>query len=115
MDGKLAIIGCGSWGENLVWNFCRILGAERVICCDESQQVLNSLIEAYPGLGATTNVDCVWEDSSVAAVAVATPVATHYSLTRRALLAGLHVFVEEPMTTNTDDETTDKNTNSLFR
>jgi len=101
MNGKLAVIGCGNWGKNLVRIFCQLLGAEQVICCDPRNELVQSLTEAYPGVGTTTNVDHIWEDSSVMAVAIATPVLTHYPLAQRALLTGLHAFVEKPMTTNT--------------
>ena len=100
MNGKLAVIGCGNWGKNLVRNFCQLLGPEKVMCCDQRQQVIKGLTEVYPGLRTTTDVEHIWEDASVTAAAIATPALTHFSLAQRALMSGTHVFVEKPLTTN---------------
>ena len=101
MKGKLAVVGCGNWGKNLVRNFCQLLGAERVICCDQRPDVLERLTAEYPGVVTATDVGAIWKDRSIAAVAIATPALTHYSLAREALLAEKDVFVEKPLATST--------------
>ena len=100
MNGKLAVVGCGNWGKNLVRNFCQILGPDRVTCCDQREEVLQRVAAEYPGIGTLTDVGPIWSDSAVTCVAIATPALTHYSLAKEALLAGKHVFVEKPLTTS---------------
>ena len=100
MNGKLVIVGCGNWGKNLVRNFCQILGPEQVIYCDQSQEVVQEFTAKYPGVGTVTDVGRILEDTSVSAAVIATPVPTHYQLTRQALLNGKHVLVEKPLATN---------------
>lgn len=99
MNGKLAIIGCGNWGQNLVRNFYNLLGPGQVICCDQRQEVLQGLKAKYPGVTTATDVRLICEDPSVSALVIATPVLTHYSMARQALLMGKHVLIEKPMTT----------------
>lgn len=100
INGKFAIVGCGNWGRNLVRNFCQLVGPEKTICCDARPDILRKLSTQYPGIGVTTSAETVWVDPSVVGVAIATPAVTHYSVARQALLAGKHVLVEKPMTTN---------------
>jgi predicted dehydrogenase len=103
MNGKLAIVGCGNWGRNLVRNFYQLMGAERIICCDTRPSILRNLSTQYPGIGVTADMETLWADPLVAAVAIATPAVTHYAVARQALLAGKHVLVEKPMTTSTQE------------
>ncbi|MFQ6026274.1 MAG: Gfo/Idh/MocA family protein [Dehalococcoidia bacterium] len=103
MNWKLAIVGCGNWGQNLVRNFFRLLGPERVICCDLNQQTLWDIKCKYPDIEVVEDTRCVLEDPSVMAVAIATPTQTHYSLARQSLLRGKHVFVEKPLADSVAD------------
>jgi predicted dehydrogenase len=64
---------------------------------DRDRGRLGQIAELYPGVRTAVTADAVLE-SGVDAVAIATPTATHYSLVRRALLAGKHVLVEKPLT-----------------
>jgi UDP-2-acetamido-3-amino-2,3-dideoxy-glucuronate N-acetyltransferase len=91
---RVAVIGAGYWGTNLVRNFSA-LGALGAIC-DVDPARAASLIALYPEARIAT-ADAVLEDRDVAAVVIATPAATHGSLARRALEAGKHVFVEKPL------------------
>jgi len=95
MNNNIAVIGCGYWGKNLVRNFHE-LGALHLVC-DASPQTLKTIESQYKGLKATHSFDEVLKDRNVKAVAIAAPAATHYDLTKKALLAGKDVFVEKPL------------------
>jgi predicted dehydrogenase len=87
---RIAQIGVGNWGKNLLRNFSDLAEVVWVCDIDETQHV------DLRGARATTSVDEVFADDEVEAVVIATPVPTHYELARRALEAGKHVFVEKP-------------------
>ena len=94
----VAVIGYGYWGPNLIRNFLETEDARMAVCCDLDQRRL-ALVEAkYPRIALTTNYDEVLKDPAIDAVAIATPVATHYAFARKALEHGKHVLVEKPMT-----------------
>ncbi len=99
MPHKVAIIGGGNWGQNLVRNFYTILGPEQAVVCDTRPAILAQLTQRHPGLQTTTNFEGVLHDPSVDGIAIATPVMTHHQLAKQALEAGKHVFVEKPLTT----------------
>ena len=90
----LAVVGAGHWGRNLVRNFSA-LGALRAVC-DTDSAVRGGL--ALPAdIRWETDPAVLFSDPQVDAVAIATPAASHGALTRRALDAGKHVFVEKPL------------------
>jgi predicted dehydrogenase len=91
---KLGLAGLGYWGPNLARNFDDL--AELTWLCDLSPDLLDRFGARYPNARTTSRFDDLLEDESLQAVIVATPVATHYELARRALEAGKHVFVEKP-------------------
>jgi predicted dehydrogenase len=91
---RIAQVGLGAWGANLVRNVDEL--AELTWICDASQERLDTIGRRYPGARATTGYDEILADDSVEAVVIATPVPTHHELTRAALGAGKHVFVEKP-------------------
>jgi predicted dehydrogenase len=88
------VAGLGSWGRNLVRNFDEL--AELTWLCDVSAERRNEFARRYPNARVTESFDDVLADHGVRAVVVATPVPTHYELSKRALEAGKHVFVEKP-------------------
>jgi len=96
-ENKLAVVGVGNWGKNLLRNFCALLGEERVIACDTDPKRLHELRTHYPKIHTISDFSKLLENSLVDALVIATPVVTHYDLARQALLAGKHVFVEKPM------------------
>jgi predicted dehydrogenase len=96
---NVALVGCGYWGPNLARNFYQLPGAELVACCDLDAGNLRRLEALYPAR-VTTDLKTILSDPEVEAVALATPVGTHYELARRALLAGKHVLVEKPLATS---------------
>ncbi len=99
---KTGIIGYGYWGPNLVRNFMQIEGAEVAWCADRRPERLAALRKLYPGVRPTTEAEEIFADPSVDAVAIATPVSSHFDLAMRALRAGKHVLVEKPMTSTSE-------------
>ncbi len=91
---KVGLAGLGHWGPNLARNFDDL--AELAWLCDLSADLVDRYGARYPNARATDRFDDLLEDDSVQAIVVATPVPTHYDLSRRALSAGKHVFVEKP-------------------
>lgn len=92
---KVAVIGCGNWGKNLVRNFAH-LGTLAVVCDSDSKQ-LERLAQEFTGIRVTTSFESVLEDQEVMAVVIATPSDTHFALAKKSLLAGKHVYVEKPL------------------
>jgi UDP-2-acetamido-3-amino-2,3-dideoxy-glucuronate N-acetyltransferase len=96
---NIACVGTGYWGLNLVRNFASLQALGSV--CDSDPTRAQKVADQY-GVQARTFAD-ILADSSVPAVAIATPAETHYSLARKALLAGKDVFVEKPITLRSED------------
>ncbi|ACF12836.1 oxidoreductase domain protein [Chloroherpeton thalassium ATCC 35110] len=96
---KIAVIGLGYWGPNLVRNFLAVEQVDGVIGCDKDESRLHKLKKRFPEVELCSSLDEVLTRDDVAAVAIATPVSTHYPLAKKALEAGKHCFVEKPFTT----------------
>ena len=94
---KLAVVGLGYWGPNLVRVLHDVPDAEVTAVCDLDERALESIARRYPATSPTTSFDEILADRSIDGVLLATPVATHFHLARAALEAGKHVFVEKPM------------------
>jgi predicted dehydrogenase len=97
---KIAQIGVGYWGPNLLRNLLgtRRCSVESVV--DLSEERRSFVRDLYPTVRVTADTDAVLSDSEIQAVVIATPVATHFDLVCRALKAGKHVLVEKPMATS---------------
>jgi UDP-2-acetamido-3-amino-2,3-dideoxy-glucuronate N-acetyltransferase len=91
---RVAVVGCGQWGRNLVRTF-HALGALRYVC-DLDPAALERQARLVPGVQATTHFDDLLA-ADVEAVIVATPAARHFEGARAALRAGKDVFVEKPL------------------
>lgn len=96
---RVAQIGCGYWGQNLIRNFWEIEGAEVVMACDSDEKALARMRRRYPAIQLGSTFLQALESPEVDAVVLATPVSTHYDFAKRALLAGKHVLVEKPIAT----------------
>jgi predicted dehydrogenase len=94
----VAIIGYGYWGPNLVRNFNAVEGCTVKWVSDLRKPRLEQVSKQYPNIQVTENVADIFEDESVNAVIIATPVHQHYPLALKALHAGKHVLIEKPMT-----------------
>jgi predicted dehydrogenase len=93
----IGVIGYGYWGPNLVRNFMEAPGGRVAAVCDMRPERLAQVTARYPTVRATADPCDLLADAAVEAVAVATPVSTHYDLALRALRAGKHVLVEKPL------------------
>jgi predicted dehydrogenase len=94
---QVAVIGYGYWGPNLVRNFQELKNARMVACCDLRPERLAQVTAKYPSLETTTDFDEILTHPGIDAVAIATPVGTHYAFARKALEYGKHVLVEKPL------------------
>jgi predicted dehydrogenase len=95
---NVAIVGYGYWGPNLVRNFSEAEHFRVACCCDLDANRLAKAQKKHPWLQVTSKYEEVLANKDIDAVAVATPVNTHFDLARRALEAGKHVLVEKPLT-----------------
>jgi predicted dehydrogenase len=93
---RVAVVGLGYWGPNLVRNLYELPEAEVTVVCDLSEEMLAKIALRYPAVAVTTRYADVLDDPDVDAVTIATPVSTHYELAAAALGAGKHAFVEKP-------------------
>ena len=100
---KVAVVGLGYWGPNLVRNFLATDGVENVICCDVHTKRLEKISKKFHGVETTDSYDSLLSRSDVDAIVLATPVSTHYPLGMKALEAGKHLLVEKPLTLKTSD------------
>src|SRR5436189_1615119 len=94
---NIGVIGCGYWGPNLLRNFAENEAAQLRWICDLDEQRLASMSRRYPMAQTTTDYRTVVNDPAVDAVAVVTPVATHFPIAKELLRAGKHVLLEKPL------------------
>jgi predicted dehydrogenase len=100
---RAAVIGYGYWGPNIVRNF-KACGAIDLACvCDVSPKQLELVKKAYPEVRTTQSITEVLGDGSIDAVAIITPVASHFELGMQALAAGKHVWLEKPITASSEE------------
>lgn len=99
----IAVVGYGYWGPNLVRNIADIPGLKLVSVCDLRLDRLAGMQARYPTVEITDNFDDILRDRRIHAVAIATPVSSHFQLAMKALMAGKHVFVEKPMASSSDE------------
>ena len=95
---RVGVIGYGYWGPTVARNFHGTDGCELVTICDRKPAVLERAQKAFPGIAVTSDPSEVLRSPGIDAVAVITPVWTHFELAKAALEAGKHVFVEKPFT-----------------
>jgi predicted dehydrogenase len=95
---NIGIIGYGYWGPNLVRNFAETPGARVSWVSDLDAGKLELVKRRFPAVGVTTNYRELLDDPNTDAIAIATPVHTHYEIALEALRAGKHVWLEKPMT-----------------
>lgn len=92
---KVAVIGSGYWGKNLVRNFSELGALSMVVDSDPERRAAMS--EAYPDVAVAESLTAALENPDIPAVAIATPAETHAALVAQALRKGKHVFVEKPL------------------
>jgi predicted dehydrogenase len=94
---RVGVVGLGYWGPQLVRNLVEAQFAELTWVCDERQEARAEIARRYPSVRSASHVDELLGDSTLEAVLIATPIATHYELACRVLDAGKHAFVEKPL------------------
>lgn len=97
---RIGVIGYGYWGPNVVRNLHRVEGSRVTYVCDKSPEMLRRVGQSYPDIKTTTNSCEVLCSPEIDAVAIITPVWTHFELAKQALENGKHVFVEKPFTSD---------------
>ena len=97
---RFGVIGYGYWGPNVVRNLEQLDGSKVVAVCDKSASSLKRVAKAYPTLRVSADSAELLSSAEIDAIAVVTPVWTHYELAKAALENGKHVFVEKPFTSN---------------
>ena len=95
---RVGVIGYGYWGPNIVRNLFGIDTCKVTAISDKNAASLEKATRTYPSVRTTMDANEVITASDVDAVAIITPVWTHYELAKKALEAGKHVFLEKPFT-----------------
>ncbi len=99
---RMGVIGYGYWGPNIVRNLHHFEGSRVVAVCDKDPSALRRAKQAYSSIEVNTDPFEFLRSAKMDAVAVVTPVWTHFELTKTALLNGKHVFVEKPFTSTAE-------------
>lgn len=94
---KVALVGLGYWGPNLLRNLVALIGPQSVVVVDHSLDRISAVLPQYPAVQYCLSLDQALDDDEVEAVIVATPVSSHATLVHQALDAGRHVLVEKPL------------------
>jgi len=102
-DLRVAVIGAGYWGPNLVRNFSEAPGANVVAVADLSEERLAGIRKRFPAVRTTTDHRSLFTDADIDAVCIVTPISTHRPLAEEAFAAGKHVFVEKPLSGSVTD------------
>ena len=99
---QVGVVGYGYWGPNLVRNFMETPGAQIKAVADLDSQKLALVNRRYPSVKTTNRIEDLLHDPWIDAIAIATPVSTHFDLGMQALKAGKHLWLEKPMTESVD-------------
>jgi predicted dehydrogenase len=94
---KIGVIGYGYWGPNLVRNFAELSEATVAAVSDLDPKKLETVQRRYPAVTTTTDWQELIRDPQIDAIAVATPVSSHFELGMATLKAGKHLWIEKPM------------------
>ena len=99
---KIAVIGCGYWGPNLVRNLVQSNRVRELICCDVNQKRLEHMRNLYPSIKVLSDYKELLQAPDLDGVVIATPVKTHHPIAKEFLEQGKHVFIEKPLTHSYD-------------
>ena len=100
LSAKIALIGLGYWGPNLLRCFHKHKAIAAAFVLDDEKLMKFATDPAYYGIYFNNDYQKTFGRNDVQAVAIATPPHTHYNIAKEALEAGKHVFIEKPMTTD---------------
>ncbi len=96
-EQKIAVIGFGMWGRNIVRNFYNLNVLD--IVCDLDEEAHKIIKEQFPGVKVTKDFNDIINDETITGVAVVTPSHTHFKIVKAMLEAGKNVYVEKPIST----------------
>jgi predicted dehydrogenase len=99
---NFGVIGYGYWGPNVARNLSTLDGSKLLVIADLSEKARTRALKDHPGIQVTADANEVLTSTAIDAVAIVSPVWTHYELAKTALENGKHVFVEKPFTSNTE-------------
>lgn len=102
-DLKVAIIGCGYWGPNLVRNFTKIPGVKVEAICDRVAARRDHVAGIYPEVDTYADFQTLLDHALIDAVVVATPLRSHFEIAKAALLKGKNVLLEKPMASSVEE------------
>lgn len=94
---KVAVVGCGYWGPNLIRNFRSFSECKVKLVCDVDNDRLAHMRKLYPDVETTPDFDNLVNNGEIDAVVIATPVRFHFEMAKKSLQAGKHTFIEKPM------------------
>jgi predicted dehydrogenase len=94
---RIGVVGAGYWGPNLIRNFTTCPLTEVAAVCDANPSRLEAIGRSNPYLKLVPSLDQLFEVQGLKAVAIATPVSSHYPIAKRCLEAGLDVLIEKPL------------------
>lgn len=97
---RFGVVGYGYWGPNIVRNLEQLEETEVVAVCDKSPASRRRVQKSHPNVHITDDCGELMSNPNIDAIAVITPVWTHYEIAKLALQNGKHVFVEKPFTSN---------------
>jgi predicted dehydrogenase len=100
---RLGVVGYGYWGPNIVRNFAEVPGCQVVAVCDMRPERLAAVRSRFPAVKTFADPNELVSDRRIDAVAIVTPVSTHYDLAMQALKAGKHVLVEKPLASTSEE------------
>lgn len=99
---NVGIIGYGYWGPNVVRNFVSLDDSRVIAVCDKDLSAQRRVKKAFPEIAVASDSSELFTSTQIDAIAIVTPVWTHYELARAALLNGKHVFVEKPFSSTVE-------------
>ena len=94
---RVAVIGFGYWGPNIVRNFSSNNECEVKYICDLNREARKRATNLHPNIEIIDNPEVIFDSNEIDIVAIVTPVSHHYPLAKKALEAGKHIFVEKPL------------------
>src|ERR1700723_3209672 len=97
---KIGVIGYGYWGPNIVRNLQGLDSTRTELICDSNPLAQARARKAHPGVKIVSDPNEVMRSPDIDAIAIITPVWTHYDLAKKALEHGKHVFIEKPFASN---------------
>lgn len=95
---KVGVIGYGYWGPNIVRNLNSLDSTRVQAICDKSPSALARVARDHRHIQTVSDPKEILRSTEIDAVAIVTPVWTHFELAKEALENGKHVFVEKPFT-----------------